>query len=309
MKLSRTTFASLTALAFALQGCATYTDDDNVMAAPAPVAEAPTGIGPALWKVSDDDTTVYLFGTVHALPEGVDWYNEPIATALGSAGELVTEIPIAAMDDPASQQLVASKAMLPTDQSLRTILGDEKRASYEAALGSLGMPPAAFDRFEPWFAGMTLSVLPLMQKGWTPDSGVEKIVEKSAPTTAKRSAFETMEYQIGIFDDLPEQSQIDFLMFAADNIEQIVPMMDRMVAEWLEGDADDLAELMNQGLTDPALADALLYNRNENWAEWIDTRMDAPGTVFVAVGAGHLAGERSVQDYLETRGFTVARVQ
>ncbi len=86
-------------------------------------------------------------------------------------------------------------------------------------------------------------------------------------------------------------------------------MMDRMVDEWLEGDADGLAALLNEGLTDPVLAEALLYARNDRWAEWIDTRMDSPGTVFVAVGAGHLAGAKSVQDYLTARGFTVDRVQ
>ena len=310
MNICKSTVVPMAGLVLALQGCATVPHNDEVLQASSNTADDTlVGNGPALWKVADDDTTVYLFGTVHALPEGKDWYNEPIATALGSAGELVTEIPVAAMDDPASQQIIASKAMLPPGQSLRTILSEDDRASYEAALGSLGMPPAAFDSFEPWFAGMTLSVLPLLQKGWTPESGVEKVVEKSAPTTAKRSALETMEYQIGIFDELPEQSQIDFLMFAANNIDRMVPMMDLMVAEWLEGDADDLAELMNQGLTDPALAHALLYSRNEKWAEWIDARMDEPGTVFVAVGAGHLAGEKSVQDYLEARGFSVARIQ
>jgi hypothetical protein len=85
--------------------------------------------------------------------------------------------------------------------------------------------------------------------------------------------------------------------------------MKRMVAEWMEGDADGLAELMNQGLTDQVLADALLYDRNARWADWIDTRLDTPGTVFLAVGAGHLAGSRSVQDYLAGRGLTVTRLQ
>jgi uncharacterized protein YbaP (TraB family) len=67
--------------------------------------------------------------------------------------------------------------------------------------------------------------------------------------------------------------------------------------------------VMNEGMTDPAVAEALLYNRNANWAEWIDTRMDTPGTVFIAVGAGHLAGARSVQDYLGAKGITVTRVK
>ena len=124
-----------------------------------------------------------------------------------------------------------------------------------------------------------------------------------------RGALETLEWQIELFDTLPVESQVAFLMVSADNIDDIVPMMDRMVEEWLDGDADGLAALLNEGLTDPVLAKALLYDRNERWAEWIDTRLDEPGTVFVAVGAGHLAGAMSVQDYLTGRGLAVTRVQ
>ena len=99
------------------------------------------------------------------------------------------------------------------------------------------------------------------------------------------------------------------LMASARDLDGLVTMMDEMVAEWLEGDADGLAEIMNRGLTDPVVAAALLYQRNERWAEWIDERMDEPGAVFIAVGAGHLAGEQSVQDYLRSRDIEVTRVQ
>ncbi len=299
----------------ALQGCATPVSDTVAAAAPAgaTVPAAPPApaerTGPALWKVADADTTVYLFGTVHALPQATDWYSGPIANALGRADELITEIPNSATTDPASQQMVMAKAMLPADASLRTLLSDDDRNSYEAALTGLGMPPGAFDRFEPWFAGMTLAILPLMKSGYSAESGVELSIDKLAPESAARGSLETLDWQIDMFDTLPEQSQISFLMASADNIDQIAPLMDRMVAEWLEGDADGLAELMNMGLTDATLAEALLYDRNASWAGWIDDRMDSPGTVFLAVGAGHLAGKRSVQDYLAERGFTVERVQ
>ncbi|MDX1703532.1 MAG: TraB/GumN family protein, partial [Altererythrobacter ishigakiensis] len=92
-------------------------------------------------------------------------------------------------------------------------------------------------------------------------------------------------------------------------IDQIKPLLDQMVAEWVEGDAHALATLMNEGLTDPALAESLLYKRNRNWADWIDTRLDEPGTVFIAVGAGHLAGDKSVQEYLKAREIETVRVQ
>ncbi|KWV96452.1 MULTISPECIES: TraB/GumN family protein [unclassified Erythrobacter] len=304
---NRPALACLATLALSLQGCATYPDAE-VATAPA-TAEAQAPVGPGLWKVADEDTTIYLFGTVHALPENVEWYEGPIETALAASQELVTEIPGNAAKDPASQQMVMAKALLPADGSLREMLTEPDQTSYEMALTRLGMPPASFDRFEPWFAGMTLAVVPLLQAGYAAESGVEVKLEQLAPPDAKRAALETLEQQIELFDTLPVESQIAFLMVSADNIDRVVPMMDRMVAEWLEGDADGLAALMNEGLTDPVLADALLYRRNASWAEWIDTRLDTPGTVFIAVGAGHLAGRDSVQDYLAGRGLTVSRVQ
>ncbi|MBX7481321.1 TraB/GumN family protein [Qipengyuania qiaonensis] len=310
MKTSKLLALSLCPAALALQACASNPDAEGGVATTAAQAGKPAGTsGPGLWKVADEDTTIYLFGTVHALPESVEWYEGEIETALATSQELVTEIPGEATGDPASQQMVITKAMLPVDKSLRDMLADPQRASYEGALNKLGMPPASFDRFEPWFAGMTLAVMPLMQAGYKAESGVELKLEELAPADAARGALETLEWQIDLFDTLPVESQVSFLMVSADNIDEIVPMMDRMVAEWLEGDADGLAALMNEGLTDPALADALLYKRNERWAEWIDDRLDKPGTVFIAVGAGHLAGQQSVQDYLTGRGLSVTRVQ
>jgi uncharacterized protein YbaP (TraB family) len=81
-----------------------------------------------------------------------------------------------------------------------------------------------------------------------------------------------------------------------------------MVAEWLEGDAEALAALLQEGETDPVLFDRLVSARNRNWANWIAQRLDRPGTVFLAVGAGHLAGRDSVQDDLAARGIAALRV-
>ena len=173
----------------------------------------------------------------------------------------------------------------------------------------IGLPANAFDRFEPWMADLTLTVLPLVQQGYSPDAGVEKQLEGKAGAGIQRGALETVEYQIGIFDSMAAEAQIEFLIAAAEMVEETKPMLDAMVAEWLEGDADALAAIMNEEMSDPVVAEALLYKRNANWAEWIDARMEQPGTVFIAVGAGHLAGERSVQDLLAQRGLTSERVQ
>jgi uncharacterized protein YbaP (TraB family) len=82
-----------------------------------------------------------------------------------------------------------------------------------------------------------------------------------------------------------------------------------MIEAWEKGDADELARLMNQDEDEPELMEKLLYARNKAWAEWIRARLDRPGTVFIAVGAGHLAGQGSVQDDLRAMGIASVRVQ
>jgi uncharacterized protein YbaP (TraB family) len=267
---------------------------------------APTG--PALWKVSDEDTTIYLFGTVHALPEGVEWFNGKIADALESSDTIVTEIEMDETTNARMQQLVTTIGLLPAETPLRSLLNKEQNATYSEAMTKLGLPVGAFDRFEPWFAGINLTMLPLMQQGYSPESGVEEVLLSHFKGKG-RGALETIEFQLGIFDQLPQESQVAFLTETAANIDGIKPMLDQMVLEWLEGDADALAALMNSDLSDEVLAERLLYSRNRNWADWINERLDAPGTVFIAVGAGHLAGEHSVQADLGDIGLEVERVQ
>jgi uncharacterized protein len=271
-------------------------------------AAAPAAKGPAMWKVADADTTIYLFGTVHVLPQGIDWYDATIASALESSEIIVTEIPMDSSSEAALQQLTAAKGMLPAGTTLRSLLTPEQTATYTAAMGKIGIPVEGFDPLKPWLAGLTFSILPLMQQGYDPNAGVEKVLLSKVGDKPK-GALETAEFQLGIFDGMTQESQIAFMMEAAAGMDEVKPMLDRMVAEWAEGDADELAAVMNEGMSDPAVAEALLYSRNANWADWIDTRLDTPGTVFIAVGAGHLAGAKSVQDYLAQKDIMVTRVK
>ena len=296
---------ALTAAPFALFAANPALADNH---APAEAAATVAAKGPALWKVADEDTTIYLFGTVHVLPAGIEWYDDTIAEALNGSDIVVTEIPMDEASNATLTQLTMTKGVLPPGTTLRSLLTPEQTATYEAALAKLGAPPAAFDPFKPWMAGLTLSLLPLMQQGYNPESGVEKVLLGKVADKPK-GALETAEFQLGIFDSMPQDAQITFMMEAATGIDEVKPMLDRMVAEWVKGDADALAAVMNEGMSDPAVAEALLYSRNANWAEWIDARVDEPGTVFIAVGAGHLAGAKSVQDYLAEKGIAVARVK
>ena len=295
---------ALAAIAATTQGCAT-TGEAGMTADAGPA----TNSGPALWRVADDDTTIYLFGTVHALPGGMNWLSGPISSALAASQTLVTEISSGAMADPANQAKFQTVAMLPEGQTLRGQLTDEQKATYEAALKSLGMPVNAFDRVKPWFAAVTLGVLPLMKNGYAMENGVESALESAASDDIEHDALETIDDQIAAFDGLPMETQISYLVSVCEQIDDVIPVMDETVAKWSRGDADGLAKVINEEVDDPDLAKALLYDRNSRWADWIDDRLDRPGTVFIAVGAGHLAGKGSVQEYLAKDGITVTRVQ
>ncbi|AUX69904.1 TraB/GumN family protein [Porphyrobacter sp. HT-58-2] len=297
-------FLGLTVAPFALLAANPALAEEQ--AAPATVAAAATG--PALWKVADEDTTIYLFGTVHVLPQGIDWYDTTIETALTGSDMIVTEIPMDPAAEAELQQLTMAKGMLPAGTTLRSLLTPEQTETYSTALGKIGVPAEAFDPLKPWLVGLTMSLVPLMQQGYDPSSGVEKVLLSKVPGK-ETGALETAEFQLGIFDGMTQEAQVAFMMEAAEGIDEAKPMLDRMVAEWAAGDAEGLAEVMNEGMTDPAVAEALLYTRNANWAEWIDARLDQPGSVFIAVGAGHLAGPKSVQDYLAEKGIVVTRVK
>jgi uncharacterized protein YbaP (TraB family) len=261
--------------------------------------------GPALWKVADEDTTIYLFGTVHALPQDKEWFDARIARAFAESSELVTEVDLA--DQARASAAMQRAGLLPEGESLRAMMSEEDRRQYEDALVSLGLPVAALDRLEPWLAALTLSLLPLLRQGYQAESGVEMALMSQAGDKA-RGALESVEQQIELFDGMPTEAQLAFLDRTVEAMANAKTTLDAMVAEWIEGDAETLAELLNAQLDDPELRDRLLTQRNANWADWIERRLKQPGTVFVAVGAGHLSGPDSVQAVLAGRNVRVERI-
>jgi hypothetical protein len=148
---------ALTAAPFALFAANPALADNHVATE---TAAAPAmAKGPAMWKVADEDTTIYLFGTVHILPQGIEWYDTTIATALEGSDMIVTEIPMDPASEAAMGQLAQTKGVLPAGTTLRSLLTPEQKASYEAAVTKLGAPTEAFDQYKPWLAGLTFGVI------------------------------------------------------------------------------------------------------------------------------------------------------
>ncbi len=263
---------------------------------------------PALWAVRDADTTIYLFGTVHMLKANVRWFEGDVKAAFDSADTLVIEV---SQDDPA--KLAATFARLATNSQGPTVtqlLDPKQNARYAAALKTYSIPPEAMERVDPWLVAINLSVAPLMQLGYQQDLGADKVLEQAAAQSGKQViGLESAEEQLGIFDGLPRKVQIDYLNATIEGLPEAEKEFATLIRNWSRGRADALAKQMNESLKEtPELAKPLLLDRNARWAAWIGKRMDQPGTVFIAVGAGHLAGKGSVIELLGQKRLMVQRV-
>ncbi len=295
--------------------CATEPQEAQVENAaagkPAPATAARANLpdaDPAMWVVKDEDTTIYLFGTFHLLDGKTDWLNDEVKQAFDQSQELVFEIEMP--KEPAKMQeamapLVMRYAVDRQGRKLSSRLSPEENKK----LAAIGAPAAAFDRFKPWFVNMMVSALAAQKQGLTGANGAEEVLRRAAAgRNMKMGAVETFEDQIKLFDSMSDEEQLKQLKATLAQMEETDKALPRMLRAWNAGDVAAMEKELNEGIDDPALRRVLLENRNRAWAEWIDRRLDAPGTVFMAVGTGHLVGPDSVQSFLKQRGIGSERV-
>lgn len=277
-------------------------------------AQATNGSGnPALWSLADEDTTIYLFGTVHLLRPELEWRYPAFEEALLAADTVIFEVD---MESPEAQQALMTdfmaRGMYNDGRTLREVLNEADEAIIEAAMDRVGVPLDAFNTFEPWMAGINLAAMKMVADGFDPNSGVEKVIQADAQTMGKSFAYlESITEQADAFDLLPEEVQIELLYGAAIGLDDSAAMLDDMVAEWVDGDVAGLGVLV----ADPdgmgfskAMYDSVLVERNRKWIPRLEALLEDPGTVLVAVGSAHFAGPDSVILMLEDKGYTVERL-
>lgn len=284
--------AGLLALA-ALLGCA---------AAPATSADRP-----ALWRATDGDTVIWLFGTIHLLPAEVRWNTGKVAAAVAASDTLITEIPAAdAQAQAAAFVKLARRDGLPP---VAERVAPDQRAALAAAIARAGANEGTLDRLATWAVALTLTAGTASQAEATREPAPEAVLP-AAFASKRRAAFETFEGQLGLFANLPEAEQRRLLSLAIGPGTGEGQDYARLLAAWRRGDTTAIEAEARRALGNaPALADVLLTGRNRAWADELARRAAAPGTLFVAVGAGHLVGGQGVPALLSQRGFRVARVQ
>ena len=242
---------------------------------------------PAMFVVRDADTTVYIFGTFHALDGNSEWFDDEVRTAFDQSGELILETLVP--ETPA--RLLPNQAPRPQFHALPVT------------------PSASF------LATTRLAINAGRSQGMDVANGADMVLRHAAEQDGKAvEGLETLESQLAMFTRMPAPPATDAPRAGAP-AEQSNPVADLsrtmsdMQTAWKRGDQSVFVTMLGQlNKASPDTYRMMFTERNARWADWIRARLQTPGTVFVAVGAGHLAGRDSLLVQLAQRGIPSQRV-
>ena len=275
-------------------------------------ALAALGPHPSLWHVKGDPKKrdqgeVYLLGSVHVLPSGINWRTPEISRALSRSDVFVFEVP----EDEASlaelNALIQAKGFLPAGESLRAKLHAASLADYDAAVKAAGLAPASVERERPWLAGLQIMFAQVAKLKFSAKDGVDAVLMADAAKDHKQMRYlETVAEQFALL--APDDSVVELQEFESGlkDLRDVGAGIDPMVKAWSAGNQADLDKLINGDLDEfPQARKELLDDRNKRWVPKLEAMLKEKHIFFVTVGAGHLTGPLGVPALLRKDGYRV----
>lgn len=262
-------------------------------------------VTPALWEVrGPQGEHGWLFGTIHALPEPVDWRSAPVEAALRQSDRLVLEIGNA--DRPGELAGIFAELMhSPGHPPLAARIRPDLRDELARVLERQGAAGKDHGQIETWAAA--LSIARSAQAEAEGKFGLEAELLRAA-SSKPVVELEGARAQLSMFDGLPEADQRDLL--AAIVVEADQGTGTRLADAWASGDMAALEREARTGLlADPELRAALLTDRNRAWADRVSALLRQNARPLVAVGAAHMAGPEGLPALLAAQGWRVSRLQ
>ena len=290
--------------------------------APAAGAAAPSAVveerapRPAIWLVEDEDTKIYLFGTVHIFPASLRWRSPALNRVIAEAQELVMETPDTSVQDARAVQRIQGPMQLGKSVPILERVSPRARPYLQQALEATGVPVEHFNQLTTWGVAFVLTGYQISQAARGDSAapveltGAEEVLAALFRKSRRPiSGVETIEDQINVFASMPLDAQSRFLesvVVGEEEGEEPQQPQEATDESWVSGNVEAIAAEM-QSMPDD-MYQALLTRRNRNWTVWLARRMERPGVVLFAVGAGHLAGPDSVQTMLAARGIRARRI-
>lgn len=306
--------ALLAASALALGACAKESaPPPQASVAESATAQPPAQQGPAMWRLADEDSEIFLFGTFHLLPKNIEWTTEAFDDAMEATATTITEVDTRSAAAQAKMAaLVQELGLNPAGVTLSSTLGPDRAARFGALASQYGLPMQSLEPLKPWLAMISLSVMVMQKEGFEASSGAEEtILARASREGDKVTHLESAEFQIRALASLDEAEILADFDASLEQFAEFKAYSKRVLGAWRTGDVAALERETLAPMRDsaPGAFDILITARNRNWAQEIDALMQGDGDFFIAVGAGHLIGEDSVVDLLAEKGYAIARVQ
>lgn len=268
----------------------------------------PAAALPPVWRVTDDDSDLLIFGSIHVLPPGLEWRPPELDAAVGQAEDIWFELPVGPEAEQEVAALAAREGMLAPGKSLFAMLPSEDAERLVRVARAYGVDTAVLDRLEPWLAEVAMAGAAFRKAGGDGRYGVEQVIQGAAPAQAERRALETPAEQLGFLDQTPLTDQLAALRLSLEDLEADPGGYLEMVEAWLGGDLSGLDRQVIAPLraASPELYARLVTDRNARWTRQLDGRLKGQGRTVVIVGVGHLIGVGSVPERLRALGYSVS---
>ncbi len=284
---------------------------------------------PAIWKLADDDTTIYLFGTIHALPEGFRWRSATLERVITEAAELVVETARGEIEEVGPVLFMLTGVRRPDLPQISTLLSVEAGKKWLRLGEVMRMPAGMIDRMNPMTILLADSQLRgAALPGSTVEEGVEAVLEpvflqSGRSVISIEKPLPLFEALASIDDEIfiPELEQKllrwdgesikSFALPTPEDAEGARIDWQEVQHRWARGEpilAEDQS-LEGDSAFERAIYERMFADRNAAWTEWLIARLEQPGVVLVAVGALHLYGQDSVSQLLSERGYQLPRVE
>ncbi len=264
--------------------------------------------GPAIWKISDADTTIFVLGTIHILPKDAQWRSPAVTAAMADTAELVLES-TSADEGGATAWMMEVMTQTKERKPVLERVSPEKRPLLQSAINDSGMPIAMFNKLPTWMVPFMITYADAEKRGEVGEFGVDNKLEQHFIESKRPvSAIEDGVAVLKAMDGLTEEDQIIALERSLDEREKEKTDGNKMVAQWLSGDLSTLETEVNEETLGVATYAILVRNRNTAWSEWLTKRLETPGNILFAAGTAHFVGSDSVLKMLAAKGITATRL-
>lgn len=260
-----------------------------------------------LWKISKAENSIFLLGSIHYLRQDNYPLNQVILDAFAASKKLVLEIDLNNSAGAAVQKVALDKALYRDGTNLPQNVSEETYRLATQRATELGLDMRILNPMKPWFVSITMLAINLQRLGFDPKFGVDRYLAARAKETGKpTSGLETLEFQLGLFDQLSKEQQESMLRETVGELGRLGQNIDDIVQAWVQGDGDRLAELLLTGMQEyPDLQQKIIVERNRRWLTEIEGLIQQGSGAMVVVGAAHLVGKEGVVAMLQASGYTV----